>query len=284
MRAVRCQAKNGQYSTKGTPRPTAVDQGASSLAHPTPPGHMAERVGSTEMNRPMAGEELQPGSVTLVTADGTVREVAGGFAFPNGTAVTPRTARRSPWRTRDVRRRSRRQPVRAAGVGAPGRRSAGRHLRLRRRGEGGVIRRRAEPTVRAGRGACRSAGNETDQPTRLPRRASPGKQARTTGQTARASRRDPDGRLRRCSWRVTVRSDAFDDVLGDRRSEPADRPRASPEPGLRTACRRLPPDPGTADSARAPITVRTVNSCGQLADKKGSCPQLLSMHYDSDAV
>ncbi|HEX6445130.1 MAG TPA: SMP-30/gluconolactonase/LRE family protein [Streptosporangiales bacterium] len=36
----------------------------------------------------MAGEEFRPGSVTLVTADGTVRQVADDIAFPNGMAVT----------------------------------------------------------------------------------------------------------------------------------------------------------------------------------------------------
>ena len=37
---------------------------------------------------PMAGEEFAPGSVSLVTADGSVRQVAGDIAFPNGMAVT----------------------------------------------------------------------------------------------------------------------------------------------------------------------------------------------------
>src|SRR6266704_1271782 len=37
---------------------------------------------------PMAGEEFRPGSVSLVTADGTVRQVADDIAFPNGMAVT----------------------------------------------------------------------------------------------------------------------------------------------------------------------------------------------------
>lgn len=49
--------------------------------------------GNAYVNRtgynPMAGEEFRPGSVTLVTADRTAREAAGGFAFPNGMAVTP---------------------------------------------------------------------------------------------------------------------------------------------------------------------------------------------------
>ncbi len=35
------------------------------------------------------GGEFAPGIVALVTADGAVRQVADGFAFPNGMAVTP---------------------------------------------------------------------------------------------------------------------------------------------------------------------------------------------------
>jgi sugar lactone lactonase YvrE len=37
---------------------------------------------------PIAGEEFRPGSVALAAADGSVREVAAGLAFPNGMAVT----------------------------------------------------------------------------------------------------------------------------------------------------------------------------------------------------
>jgi sugar lactone lactonase YvrE len=37
---------------------------------------------------PTAGEAPKPGSVSLVTPDGAVREVAGDFALPNGMAVT----------------------------------------------------------------------------------------------------------------------------------------------------------------------------------------------------
>jgi sugar lactone lactonase YvrE len=37
---------------------------------------------------PTASEEFKPGSVSLVTADGPVREVADDIAFPNGMAVT----------------------------------------------------------------------------------------------------------------------------------------------------------------------------------------------------
>jgi len=40
----------------------------------------------------MAGAEFKPGFVTLVTADGSVREVADDIAFPNGMAVTPDNA------------------------------------------------------------------------------------------------------------------------------------------------------------------------------------------------
>ena len=37
---------------------------------------------------PVAGEGFRPGFVFLVTADGSVRQVAGDIAFPNGMAVT----------------------------------------------------------------------------------------------------------------------------------------------------------------------------------------------------
>jgi sugar lactone lactonase YvrE len=37
---------------------------------------------------PVAGEAFAPGGVSLVTADGTVRQVAGDIAFPNGMTVT----------------------------------------------------------------------------------------------------------------------------------------------------------------------------------------------------
>ena len=37
---------------------------------------------------PVAGEEFKPGSVSLVTTDGSVRQVADDIAFPNGMAVT----------------------------------------------------------------------------------------------------------------------------------------------------------------------------------------------------
>lgn len=38
---------------------------------------------------PMAGEEVRPGFVAIVTRDGTVRDVADDIGFPNGMAVTP---------------------------------------------------------------------------------------------------------------------------------------------------------------------------------------------------
>jgi sugar lactone lactonase YvrE len=37
---------------------------------------------------PVAGEQFKPGSVSLVAADGSVRQVADDIAFPNGMAVT----------------------------------------------------------------------------------------------------------------------------------------------------------------------------------------------------
>ena len=53
---------------------------------------MADGRGNAYVNRagfnPMAGEPVRPGFVFLVTADGSVRQVAGDIAFPNGMAVT----------------------------------------------------------------------------------------------------------------------------------------------------------------------------------------------------
>ncbi len=53
---------------------------------------VADGRGNIYVNRagfnPMAGEAVRPGSVCHVAADGTVREVAGDIAFPNGMAVT----------------------------------------------------------------------------------------------------------------------------------------------------------------------------------------------------
>ncbi|HSS90616.1 MAG TPA: SMP-30/gluconolactonase/LRE family protein, partial [Streptosporangiaceae bacterium] len=53
---------------------------------------VADGRGNIYVNRagfnPMAGEEVQPGFVFLVAADGSVRQVADDIAFPNGMAVT----------------------------------------------------------------------------------------------------------------------------------------------------------------------------------------------------
>ena len=53
---------------------------------------VADGRGNIYVNRagfnPMAGEEVRPGFVHLVTPDGSVRQVAGDIAFPNGMAVT----------------------------------------------------------------------------------------------------------------------------------------------------------------------------------------------------
>ncbi|MES9539272.1 MULTISPECIES: SMP-30/gluconolactonase/LRE family protein [unclassified Actinomadura] len=54
---------------------------------------VADGRGDIYVNRvnfdPMAGEDIEPGTVALVRADGSVREVADDIAFPNGMAVTP---------------------------------------------------------------------------------------------------------------------------------------------------------------------------------------------------
>ena len=53
---------------------------------------VADGRGNIYVNRagfnPMAGEAFAPGSVSHVAADGSVRQVAGDIAFPNGMAVT----------------------------------------------------------------------------------------------------------------------------------------------------------------------------------------------------
>jgi sugar lactone lactonase YvrE len=97
--------------------------------------------GNAYVNRagfdPTAGEAVKPGSVSLVTPDGRVREVGDDFAFPNGMAVTPDNATlivadsyRSCLVAFDI------AAVRARGRGrcrAPGRRPRPRLLRLRAR-------------------------------------------------------------------------------------------------------------------------------------------------------
>jgi sugar lactone lactonase YvrE len=53
---------------------------------------VADGMGNIYVNgagfNPVAGEEFKPGSVSLVSADGSVREVADDISFPNGMAVT----------------------------------------------------------------------------------------------------------------------------------------------------------------------------------------------------
>ena len=60
-----------------------------------PPGNelVVDGRGNAYVNGPgfdmMAGAEFAPGSVALVTPDGSARQVADGIAFPNGMLVTP---------------------------------------------------------------------------------------------------------------------------------------------------------------------------------------------------
>lgn len=41
---------------------------------------------------PLAGEKFAPGIITLVTPDGSAKQVAEGIAFPNGMVITPDTS------------------------------------------------------------------------------------------------------------------------------------------------------------------------------------------------
>ena len=60
-----------------------------------PPGNeiVVDGRGNAYVNGPgfdmMAGEPFAPGTIALVSSDGSVGEVAGGIGFPNGMAVTP---------------------------------------------------------------------------------------------------------------------------------------------------------------------------------------------------
>jgi len=54
-------------------------------------GHGHVYVNGGDFN-PMAGEEFKPGVIALADADGSVRQVADGIAFPNGMAITPDNA------------------------------------------------------------------------------------------------------------------------------------------------------------------------------------------------
>ncbi|NUR71762.1 MAG: SMP-30/gluconolactonase/LRE family protein [Hamadaea sp.] len=66
--------------------------GYSDLGQPGWNDVVADGRGNVYVNRagfdPMAGEPVRPGSVSLVTPDGSVRQVADDILFPNGMAVT----------------------------------------------------------------------------------------------------------------------------------------------------------------------------------------------------
>ena len=130
--------------------------------------------GNAYVNRagfnPMAGEAFRPGFVHLVTADGSVRQVAGDIAFPNGMAVT---ADNSTLIVADSYRHnlvafdigadgglSRRRIWADLGDGVPGR-------HLRRRAERRLVRRRARQAVRARRRGRRGAADRRTGPRRV---------------------------------------------------------------------------------------------------------------------
>ena len=82
-------------STDGRLLRREPDGSLATHAHLGQPGWndiVADGRGNVYVNRagfnPMAGEEFRPGSVFLVAADGSVRQVADDLAFPNGMAVT----------------------------------------------------------------------------------------------------------------------------------------------------------------------------------------------------
>lgn len=74
----------------------------------------------------MTGEKPAPGSIALLTPDGSARRVADGFGFPNGMAVTPDStlilAESYVKKAHGVRYSRRRWTVEPAGVGRPWRR------------------------------------------------------------------------------------------------------------------------------------------------------------------
>ena len=83
----------------------------------------------------MAGEEVQPGFVFLVAADGSVRQVADGIAFPNGMAVTADNSTlivADSYRHNLVTSTSAPAVCCPACLGRPRRGHSGRHLRRRR--------------------------------------------------------------------------------------------------------------------------------------------------------
>jgi sugar lactone lactonase YvrE len=98
------------------------------------------------------GGTFAPGTIALLTPDGSARLVADGIAFPNGMAATPDNqtlivAESYANKLTALRHRRRRQPVEPAGLGRPGRRRARRHLRGR--GRRRLVRRRPQQAVRA---------------------------------------------------------------------------------------------------------------------------------------
>ena len=134
---------------------------------------MIDGHGNAYVNRagfnPMTGEEFQPGFVFLAAADGSVRQVAGNIAFPNGMTVT---ADNSTLIVAD----SYRHHLVAFDIGADGGLSGRRawaHLGegprryLRRRAGRRLVRRRAEQAVRAGGRGRHGAAGRRAGPRRL---------------------------------------------------------------------------------------------------------------------
>ena len=98
------------------------------------------------------GGEFAPGSIALLTSDGSVRQVADGVAFPNGMTITVDNATlivaevlRTT--THGVRHRRRRRVVKSTSMGRNRARSSRRNLPRCRRS--GLVRRRWKQTLRA---------------------------------------------------------------------------------------------------------------------------------------
>jgi len=110
----------------------------------------------------LAGEQFAPGIVTLVTPDGSARQVADGIAFPNGMAITPDNATlivadSYGEKTHCLRHCGRRWPLQPARVGRPRRRRPRRHLHRRRRCR--LVRGRSQQALRARSRRWRGATN-----------------------------------------------------------------------------------------------------------------------------
>jgi sugar lactone lactonase YvrE len=111
------------------------------------------------------GGTFAPGTIALLTPNGSARQVADGIAFPNGMAVTPDNqtlivAESYGNKLTALRHRRRRQPVGPTGLGRPGRRRARRHLPGRRTRR--LVRRRPQQAVPAR--SRRWPGAPDDQP------------------------------------------------------------------------------------------------------------------------